>query len=119
MLLENEKLPCNFYEERKIIAKLGLGYMKIDVYSNMCILYYKEHGNKIVCSICSHPRYKPTRNICGTMEKDISYKVLRYLPLTRRLQRLYMSLKTTEHMIWHTMNRCIDGTMVHPCDSKT
>jgi hypothetical protein len=31
----------------------------------------------------------------------MAYKILRYFPITPRLQKLFMSPKTVEHMIWH------------------
>ena len=56
MLLENEKLVSNFYRMKKMVAKLGLGYKKIDVCINNCMLYYKKNMKKMY-SVCSHPQY--------------------------------------------------------------
>ena len=117
MLPEDEKLVSNFYRTKKMVAKLGLGYEKIDACVNNCILYYKENAEKVSCSVCGHPRYKPKLSSFHR-EKDKSYKVLHYLPLTPRLQRLYMSQKTSNHMTWHVSNHCRDGYMAHPVDSE-
>ena len=93
MLPDGEKFAPNFYKSKKKLAKLGLGYQKIDVCINSCMLYYKENADKMSCYVCGHPRYKPTtRHI--ERQKALPYKVLRYLPLTPRLQRLFMSEKT-------------------------
>ncbi|RVW22081.1 hypothetical protein CK203_110934 [Vitis vinifera] len=50
-------------------------------------------------------------------KKKIPAKVLRYFPLKPRLQRLYMSSKTTSHMKWHVDGRMEGEMMRHPVDS--
>jgi len=50
--------------------------------------------------------------------KKIPYKILRYFPLKTRLQRLFMSSKTSPLMRWHHENKANDGIMRHPVDSK-
>jgi hypothetical protein len=47
----------------------------------------------------------------------VAHKQLRYMPLTPRVKRLFLSRKTAMHMRWHkdcTDNQ--DGLMVHPSD---
>lgn len=51
-------------------------------------------------------------------QKKIPWKVLRYFPLTPRLQRLFMSSKTATDMRWHSENRVKDGELRHPADSE-
>ncbi|KAK5824531.1 hypothetical protein PVK06_019307 [Gossypium arboreum] len=46
-----------------------------------------------------------------------SIKILRYFPLIPRLQRLFMSSKTTEYMRWHHDQRTDNGLLRHPADS--
>ena len=58
------------------MGKLGLGYQKIDVCPNMCMLYYLEDEAKIECSICGHARWKSRRNDYGVKAKNIPFKVL-------------------------------------------
>ena len=58
MLPEDEKLVSNFYRTKKMVTKLGLGYEKIDICVNSCMLYYKENMKKMSCFVCGHPRYK-------------------------------------------------------------
>ncbi|KAL0292531.1 UNVERIFIED_CONTAM: hypothetical protein Sradi_6985000 [Sesamum radiatum] len=111
MLPEGEKLPNNLYKTKKQLAKLGLGYEKIDACVNNCMLYYKENKDKQQCLVCGHPRYKPRKPGART---NVPFKVLRYLPLIPRLQRLYASNYTCEHMTWHANNLCEEGSMAHP-----
>ncbi|XXG69015.1 hypothetical protein AAC387_Pa06g1981 [Persea americana] len=49
---EGETLPKSFYETKKIIGELGLGYNKIDACPNDCMLYWKQTANESVCSVC-------------------------------------------------------------------
>jgi hypothetical protein len=47
----------------------------------------------------------------------VAHKQLRYMPLTPRVKRLFLSRKTTMHMRWHKDCTDIqDGLMVHPSD---
>lgn len=50
MIQEDEKLPKNLYEAKKMVSRLGLGYEKIDVCVNNCILYYKMNSHKKKCT---------------------------------------------------------------------
>jgi len=115
-LPESQRLPKDFYGAKKMVKKLGLGYEKIDVCMNNCMLFYKDTSGLPTCTVCGHPHYKPKKGGKGR-KKDIPFKVLHYLPLTPRLQRLYMSRKTAEHMTWHARTR--DSDLVsHPADSE-
>ncbi|XP_038982911.1 uncharacterized protein LOC120110936 [Phoenix dactylifera] len=117
MLPESEKLPLDFYQSKKMLRKLGLEYKSIDVCENNCMLFYKETENLIECTICGHPRYKLRRNDGGGRRKDVPYRRLRYLPITPRLQRLFMSSRTAENMSWHVKGGDSDE-MVHPASNQ-
>ena len=77
MLLDGKNIPTSYYEAKKILRDLGLGYEAIHVCRYDCILFWKEHADKDKCPICGEPRYK---NIDGK-SKLISQKVLRHFPL--------------------------------------
>lgn len=116
MLPDSAQLPADLYQTKKIFLKtLNLGYEKIDACVNNCVLYYKENEDLLVCPTCSHPRYKARR---AGARKPVAYKILRYMPLIPRLQRLYASSNTSEHMCWHKENQRRDGRMAHPCDGE-
>lgn len=121
---KGETLPNSYYEAKKIINDLGLGYKKIDACPNDCQLYYKETKDSISCAICGASRWKSTeKNVeydtstSTKKAKNISAKVLRYFPLKPRLQRMFMSSKTASLMRWHQEGRTRDGVMRHPADS--
>jgi len=82
---------------------------------NFCMLYYLENTEMIECMTCGHSRYKPRTGRGKTL---VAYKKLRYFPITPRLQRLFMSPRTAEHMTWHQEHDVVDGVMVHPSDCE-
>jgi hypothetical protein len=49
----------------------------------------------------------------------VAYKKLRYFPITPRLQRLFISLRTAEHMTWHQAHDAVDGVMVHSSNGES
>ena len=116
-LPKDAKLPKDFYKTRQMVRSLGLGYEKIDVCINGCMIYFKENKDRTECVYCHHPRFKPRKKF-GGKQKSIPYKILRYLPLTPRLQRLYMSSKTAKHMTWHNDTQRESGVMCHPCGGE-
>ncbi|KAL0313629.1 UNVERIFIED_CONTAM: hypothetical protein Sradi_5762200 [Sesamum radiatum] len=118
MLPKGHKLPDNFYSSKKVIAPLGLGVQKIDACENDCMLYWKEDKEMQECKICHHPRFKPRRRGGKKKHKDIPFKQLSYLPLAPRLQRLYTSKITAEHMRWHKETLSEDGKLCHPRDGE-
>ncbi|XP_039119353.1 uncharacterized protein LOC120255636 [Dioscorea cayenensis subsp. rotundata] len=52
------------------------------------------------------------------MHKRVAYAILRYLPLTPRLHRLYASKVTTPHMTFHATHETNQGVMCHPSDAE-
>ena len=57
------------------------------------MLFCKENSEKTRCDICNESRYKKPIDL---NKKKIPRKVLRYFPLTPRLQRLFMADKTAD-----------------------
>jgi hypothetical protein len=113
ILPEGNKLKENFYAAKSKMKPLGLGYQKIDMCPNFCMLYYLENVKMTECMTCGHSRYKPRTGRGKTL---VAYKKLRYFPITSKLKRLFMSPSTTEHMTWHQSHDAVDGVMVHPSD---
>ncbi|KAJ9539492.1 hypothetical protein OSB04_032225 [Centaurea solstitialis] len=112
MLPEGNKLPANFYETKKCLKKLALPKVKIDACKNHCMLFYKLHSNLTHCLYCKESRYKTSG------QRKVSNLVLTYLPIVPRLQRLYMSKKTSKEMTWHKDHQTEPGVMVHPSDGE-
>jgi hypothetical protein len=113
-LPDGETLPCSYREATRVRRDLGFGYEKIHACKNDCVLFWKEHANKVEC-----PKCKTSRWSSGNGRKsNIPQKVLRYFPIKPRLQQLFMSKDTAEEMRWHKDKREDDGnTLRHPADS--
>ena len=97
------EFPSSYYEAKKMISALGLGYQKIDVWLNDCILYWGELSEKDSCHVCGVSRWKTVKGNEGqTCEGNTNVKmgepakVMCYFPLIPRLRRIYMSPKSTE-----------------------
>jgi len=73
------------------------------------MLFYKDDEHKDKCDFCGTNRYEEGRS-------KIPRKVLRYLPITDRLQRLYAHKETAKLMQAYSPSTC--GKMVHPCDGE-
>lgn len=112
-LPDGETLPSSYYEAKKSLRDLGLGYECIHACKYDCILFWKENGNVETCPTCGTSRWKVNDGI----GKKIPQKILRYFPLIPRLQRLFMSQKTSKKMVWHKEKRIDDDYMRHPADS--
>jgi hypothetical protein len=98
-----------------MMKPLSLGYQKIDICSNFSMLYYLENAKLTECMTCGHSSYKSKTS----MEKNlVPYKKIRYFPIAPTLQRLFMSPKIFEHMIWHQSHDVVDGVIVHPSNSE-
>jgi hypothetical protein len=59
ILPERNRLKENFYAAKSMMKPLGLGYQKIDMCPNFCMLYYLKNVELIKCMTCGHSRYKP------------------------------------------------------------
>ncbi|XP_070032150.1 uncharacterized protein [Nicotiana tomentosiformis] len=125
-MLKDELLPDganvsnSYYKAKKVIRDLGLSYKKIDACINDCMLYWKENNLLNSCRVCGASRWKTDKHSGEAKNKNgkkIASKTLLYFPLKPRLQRLFMSTKTSSLMTWHHNERVDDGTMRHPADS--
>jgi len=97
------EFPSSYYETKKMINNLGLGYVKIDACPNDCILYWGELLEKDSCYVCGVSRWKTVKGKEGmTCEGSSNAKVgeparvMHYFPLIPRLRRIYMSSKSAK-----------------------
>ncbi len=116
MLPSDASLPKNTYEVKKYMRELGLGYEKIPVCVNGCMLFWKDNENAENCKVCGKSKWKQNKDGVESSQKlkRKPKKVLRWFPLKSRLQRLFMSSKTALHMKWHAEKRTDDGILRHP-----
>ena len=95
ILPEGNKMKENFYDAKSMIKPFSLRYQKIDMCLNFCMLYYLENADLTECKTYGHSCYKLRTSRGKTI---VAHKKLRYFSITPRLQRLFMSSKTTEHI---------------------
>ena len=58
MLLEENTLPKNYYEVKKILCLMEMEYQKIHVCLNNCILYRDKFEEMHKCPMCGVSQYK-------------------------------------------------------------
>ena len=103
-----ESISKSHYEVTKLVKALGFDYDKIHACPNDCMLYYKERSDMSSCAKCGVSRWRRKKRSSGTTESNtmvedkIPAKILRYFPLTRRLQRFYMTKDIAKNMKWHS-----------------
>lgn len=61
VLPDGSTLPRNYYEIKKLIKSIGLGYISIHACENNCILYRGEHEKSESCPKCKASRWKSAR----------------------------------------------------------
>lgn len=124
LLPKDSKLPTTFSESKKLLSSLGMPYEKIDACVNGCMLFRKENKDKSVCDYCNEPRYVQTNSQessedSETRSRPIARKVLRYLPIIPRIQRLYLAEESAKQMRYHKEgHRENPELLVHPSDGE-
>ena len=118
LLPDNNKMPTDFANIKKLVKGLGLPVEVIECCSNNCMIYWGQDVDLTECKVCSHPRWKPhTKKSTGRRRVNVPYKKMFYFSLIPRLQRLYASVATAKFMRWHAEHEMVDGKMCHPSDS--
>ncbi|XP_072075266.1 uncharacterized protein [Arachis hypogaea] len=124
---EHAKIPASLHDAKKTIRKLGIAYKKIDACPNDCMLYQGSNQELSRCKECGTSRWKQKtrRNsivrinvVVKKNGKPQAAKVLRYFPLIPRLQRMFMSSKTSTDMLWHKKGSNSYGFLRHPRDGE-
>ncbi|GJX86686.1 CACTA transposable element [Tanacetum coccineum] len=109
--------PSSYYEIKKTYKKIGLGYESIHACINDCFLFWGSEENLKMpnCPVCKESRYKK-KTKAG---KLVAKKIVRYFPLTPRLQRMFNTKHIAKWMTWHATGQSKEkGKMNHPCDGR-
>jgi hypothetical protein len=115
---DRNKIPDGFYDMKKLVSGLSLPIQKIDSCSNRCILYWKDDDVHEDSKFCGQSQYMQKGVRKENILKEIPFKRMYYFPIMPRLQRLYTSKTTAEHISWHADNTAEAGYMSHPRDSE-
>jgi len=118
MLPEGHELPKNEYTSQKLLRALKMDYESIHACPNGCVLFRGEDLESAThCPKCKASRFVEVERSDGMKKQSpIPEKVLRYLPVIPRLQRLYMTEESAKQMRWHKNGKRYSGNMVHPSD---
>jgi hypothetical protein len=74
-----------------------MNYEKIDVCKRNYMLFLNEHKDDIECIPCGRSGYMKVVNEDGaSVTTKVEMKQLRYMPVTSRLKRLYLSEETVK-----------------------
>ena len=115
-----ETLPCSYYEAKKLRKALGFSYVKYDACPKDCMLFWKDKNGLDNCEKCQRSRYKETTLSSHDRTARVTrtpIKQVRHFPIKPWLQRLFMTLETTQLMRWHAEERSDDGISRHPADA--
>jgi Transposase family tnp2 len=89
---------------------------RISVCPNDCMLFRGVHKDLKKCLKCNASRYKQKSDKIEST-KGANAKVIWYLPILPRLQRLFSNPKDAKLLLWHVECRKEDGMLRHPADS--
>jgi len=111
-----DNLPLRFYEAEKLVEKLGLEVKTIDCYVKGGMLCYdnefgKKDGELVECKFSNSPRYQVCGDAGSRKQKPVLVKLMFYLPIIPRLQRLFASTHTASKMTWHYYNKTNSSVM--------
>jgi hypothetical protein len=120
MLPEGHTLPKNTYESQKLLGALKMSYESIHSCTKGCVLFRGDDLKEAThCPKCKASRYVEVEGSDGNKKQSkIPEKVLRYLPVLPRLQRMYMTEESAKQMTWHKKGKRYNDKMVHPSDGE-
>ena len=119
---EDNALPTSTYQAKKFMCPMGLEVQRIHACPNNCMLFrgegFEKKHNCVKCGASRYKRKKDTDEVDDEVKKNgPSTKVLLYLPIIPRLQRLFSNPKEAKSLCWHAERRKKDGKMRHVADS--
>ncbi|XP_031095104.1 uncharacterized protein LOC115999390 [Ipomoea triloba] len=119
MLPDDNELPKSTYDAKKILCPMGMGYKKIHVCPNDCILFRNDYKDLHACPICGASRFKTRENVAGKVSlKSPPAKVMWYLPILSRFKRMFANPSDAKNLTWHADQKISDGKLRHPADSR-
>ncbi|WVZ61777.1 hypothetical protein U9M48_011596 [Paspalum notatum var. saurae] len=93
------KLPKDMHHCKRLTKSLGMGYEKLDMCTDGCMIFWGDHKDEKMCLNCGKGTYVEVVNEDGEkVTTDVAHKQLRSFPLAPRFKRLLLSHKTAEAM---------------------
>ena len=75
------------------------------------VIYFNQHEFATECLKCHISRYRTYK-----VTKKVRHKVLRYIPIIPRLQRLFRCNNIAQFMDYHARNESQDDVILIPID---
>ena len=100
MLLEENTLPKNHYEAKKILRPMGMEYQKIHAWPN-CILYKNQFAEMSNCPTCGVSHYKVKYDECSddaAINNDHPKKVCWYFPIIPRFKQMFANVDDAKNL---------------------
>lgn len=69
---KENKIPISYYDAKKKMRKIGLGYQSIHACENDCCIFWKGNESKDTCPTCKESRWVDEK----TKRKKVPQKVL-------------------------------------------
>ncbi|KAG6538774.1 hypothetical protein ZIOFF_003902 [Zingiber officinale] len=66
-------LPKSYYEAKKLMKQIGLGYEKIDACPNDCTLYWGLDKERVLCKTCNEPRWETSEDDPTGDKRKVAY----------------------------------------------
>jgi hypothetical protein len=112
----------DLYQSKKIVSGLGMNYEKIDACEKNYMLFWNKRKDDTECIHCSRSRYmKVINEDRASVTTKVAVNQLRYIPITPRLEQLFLSEETVKQMRWHKEekhdSKDVD-IMLHPADDE-
>jgi len=115
---KGSKLPNNIHEDKKLVKFFRLDYVSIHACEHDCVLFWKNYKDAEVCPVCETSCWKSVKKKPdGRHVHKVPRMVLRYFPIGKRLQWLFISPKSATDCRWHDDGRTKDGLLRHLADS--
>ncbi|XP_031090965.1 uncharacterized protein LOC115995958 [Ipomoea triloba] len=119
MLPNDNELQKSTYDAKKILCPMGIGYKKIHVCPNDCILFRNDYKDLHTCPICGASRFKTRENVAGKVSlKSPPAKVMWYLPILSTFKRIFANPSDAKNLTWHVDQKISDGKFRYPADSR-
>ena len=106
-------MPRIYQEIFVIMKEIGMEYQAIDACHNDHIIYYGQYALENEFPQCQISRYRTDK-----ASNKVSRKVLRYIPIIPRFQRLFRCQSIAQFMDLHAKRRSQDNVLRMPADGS-
>ena len=96
-------LPRTFRDLSSIMKEIGMQYEAIHACPDTHVVYYNQYEFETECLECHMSRYRMDQ-----VTKKVPRKVLRYIPIIPRFQRLFDAKNMAQFMDYHAWNKIQD-----------